>query len=344
MRGLANSANYPGRNWWVLPLAGSPSLPWSPNVKMQLEIALKSNVYIPTFVISVECIEIMALIGKWCGRRLSCIFRGVISYFWNMDTLWKGAFKTDMSEKCFRGDKDLSPPLRSQLHLHIHLVHCHVNVPANSTPLCRLSRQDTFILLWMDRITHSRPLCCRGEEDQTWNYCKADLGPFNCLSQTQRSQLDFSLLRWNNFLGPALWCIIMSEFQLSSQPSLGRLPWQQSNRPLVNVSICVCVWRRLAVSLFASMPVNLYAYVLVCLREWGKACRGNLLICWPISIYMKTNYSWGWGKCLAPEQKTKEMQSNASQWKGRIEWMSAEMQRSGSSEGMRAMIRLIVSF
>lgn len=238
--------------------------------------------------------------------------------------------------------KTLSPPLRSQLHYHIHLVHCHVNVPANSTPLCRLSRQDTFILLWMDRITYSRPLCFRGEEDQTSNYCKADLGPFNCLSQTQRSQPDFSHLRWSNFLGPLLWCIIMSEFQLSSQSSLGRLPLQQSNRALVHVCICVC--RRQTVSLFACMCGYLYASVLACLRVWGKACRGNLLISWPISIYMKTNYSWGWGKCLVPEQKTKEMQRNVSQWKGRIERMSDEMQRSGSYEGLCALIKLTASF
>lgn len=153
-----------------------------------------------------------------------CEGAGVLFYYvWNTGTLWKGAFKTDLSEKCSGGEKDISPPPRSQLQHLIHLVHCRVNVPANSTPLCGVSRQDTFILLWMDRITYSRPLCFKGERDQTSNYCKADLGPFNCLSQTQRSQLDFSLLRWNNFPGPLLWCIIMSAFQLSSQPSLGRL-------------------------------------------------------------------------------------------------------------------------
>lgn len=45
------------------------------------------------------------------------------------------------------GEKDISPHLRSQEQQLIHLVHCYVNVPANSTPLCRLSRHDTFILL-----------------------------------------------------------------------------------------------------------------------------------------------------------------------------------------------------
>lgn len=60
----------------------------------------------------------------------------------------------------WRRKKDISPPLRCQLH-HIHLVHCHVNVPANSAPLCRRSRQETLILLWMDRITYSRQLCFR---------------------------------------------------------------------------------------------------------------------------------------------------------------------------------------
>lgn len=153
---------------------------------------------------------------------------------------------------------------------------------------------------------------------------KADLGPFNRLSWTQgaRSQLFFfSLLRWNRFLGPLLWCIIMSEFQLSSQPSLGRLPWQQSNPAQLNV----CVWTD-------SVSVCVCVCTCVYLGKWGEACRGNLLISWPISIYMKTNYSSGWKKCLAPEQKKKqEMQRNVSLWKGWIERMSAEMQRTGSS-------------
>ena len=56
------------------------------------------------------------------------------------------AFKTDTFEKYFRGEEDNSPSLRSQLQ-HINLVHRLMNVPANSTPLCRLSCQDTFILL-----------------------------------------------------------------------------------------------------------------------------------------------------------------------------------------------------
>lgn len=38
----------------------------------------------------------------------------------------------------------------------------------------------------------------------------------------------------------------MSEFQLSSQSSLGRLPWQRSNRARVNVTVCVCVGDRVA--------------------------------------------------------------------------------------------------
>lgn len=100
-------------------------------------------------------------------------------------------------------------------------------------------------------------------------------------------------MRWNNFLGPLLWCIIMSEFHLSSQPSLARLPWQQSNHAQLNVGVymCVCVW----------VWLNC-----VCVQEWGKACRGNLLISWPISIYMKTNYSSDWEKRLVPEQKIKK--------------------------------------
>lgn len=97
--------------------------------------------------------------------------------------------------------------------------------------------------------------------------------------------------------------------------------------------VCVCVWRRQTVSLFACMCVYLYSYVLVCLRVWGTASRGNLPISWPTSIYMKTNYSWGCGKFLVPERKTKEMQRNVSQWNGRIEPMSAEMRHSGLSEG-----------
>lgn len=116
----------------------------------------------------VECPEIMALIEKRCVGGWA---GGVILYLWKMDTLWRGAFKTDMSA----GKKDISAPLRSQVQELIHLVHCHVNVPANSTPLCRLSHQDTFIRLWMDRITYSRPLCFRGEEDQTSNYGKAQI-------------------------------------------------------------------------------------------------------------------------------------------------------------------------
>lgn len=204
MRGLANSANYPGRSWWVLPLAGSPSLPWSPNVKMQLEIAVESNSVCLCSGMSYfgGCSEIIAL-AQWKlrGRELSCTLCGVILYCWNMDTLWKGAFKTDISEKCFGGEKVISPPLRSQLHHHIHLVHCRLNVPANSTPLCRLSRQETLILLWMDKITYSRPLCFRGEGDQTSNYCKADLELFNCRSRTQRSQPGFFSLEMEQFPG-----------------------------------------------------------------------------------------------------------------------------------------------
>lgn len=74
-------------------------------------------------------------------------------------------------------------------------------------------------------------------------------------------------------------------------------------------------------------------FVCICTFVW-KTCRANLLISWPISIYTKTNYSWGWWKCYVPEQKTKAMQRKVSQWKGRIEWMNAEIQCSVSSEGL----------
>lgn len=117
----------------------------------------------------------------------------------------------------------------------------------------------------------------------------------------------------------------MSEFQLSSHRSLGRLPWQLSNRTAENV----CVY--LSVSLCAC--VCLYAQLLVCLQG-AKACRGNLLISWPISIYMKTNYSSGWGNCLVSPRKEREKEKtppkaihkNRSQQKGRIEQMNAKLQ------------------
>lgn len=128
-----------------------------------------------------EWTEMMALMGKWYERGLSCYFM-----FLKYGQCGKMLVK---SEKCFGGEKDIASPLRSQLQQLIHLAHCYVNVPANGPPLCRLRYQDTFILLWMDRITYSKPLCFRGEEDQTSLYCKADLEPFNCLSQTQWSRL-----------------------------------------------------------------------------------------------------------------------------------------------------------
>lgn len=119
-----------------------------------------------------QCSEIMALSWTRCGRRgLSWTLKGIILSFWNIEILWKGAFKTHISEKCFGVGRCL---------FFLRGAHCSttsilfiamwmVNVPANRTPLCRLSHQDAFILPWMDRITYSRPLCFRGEEDQTSN-------------------------------------------------------------------------------------------------------------------------------------------------------------------------------
>lgn len=105
---------------------------------------------------------------------------------------------------------------------------------------------------------------------------KADLRPFNCLCQTQRSQPDFfpPLLRLNNFLGPPLWCIIMSEFQLSSQSSLGRLPWQRSNRARVNVTVCVCVCGRQS-----GMRVSAFLHLYSCVCE-GMRKNHAEVICW----------------------------------------------------------------
>ena len=102
---------------------------------------------------------------------------------------------------------------------------------------------------------------------------RADLGPFNCLSWTQRSQPGFfSLLKWNNFLGPLLWCIIMSEFQLSSQLSLGRLPWQRSNRAWVNVCVCMCVCM--------CVCAHVCLYVPILLALWGPV--------WAINLWVRT--------------------------------------------------------
>ena len=118
-----------------------------------------------------------------------------------------------------------------------------------------------------------------------------------------------------------------------------KTPWQQSNRTLVSlcawvcVPACVCLWRQ-AVPLFACMSVHLYASVFVCLRVRGKACRGNLPISWPISIYMKTNYSCG--RREVPRSRAKKNKRDAEEriTMKRQNWMmSAEMQRSGSSEG-----------
>lgn len=143
-------------------------------------------------------IEIIELLGR--SRWVEMAF--YISGEKKKDTLWKAALKTDMCEKCFEAaERDISPPPRSQLQQLIHLVNCLVNV-ANSAHLCadravrRLSsRSET------DRITYSRPLSFSGEKDQTSICRNADLGPFNCLSQTQWSRADFSPFEMERFHG-----------------------------------------------------------------------------------------------------------------------------------------------
>ncbi len=221
----------------------------------------------------------MAVIGEMCVGGLSCCF-----IFLKYGHIVKRCFQNRYVWKVLWGRKRHLSSLRSQLLHIIHLVHCRVNVPANRTPLCRLSRQDTFILLWMDRITYSRPLCFRGEGDQTSNYCMVDLGPFNCLTK------DFFSLEMEQFPGTfTVWCIIMSEFQLLSQPSLGWLPWQQPSRALINVCIqyvWVCVWEKETdcVSVWINVCICMHMYSCVCEYEKKHA----EVICWSSEPYQFT--------------------------------------------------------
>lgn len=129
----------------------------SPRVKKPLAALLESNARL------YRCTE-----GEQCRKGPRCYF-----IFLKYGHCKKDACK---NWKVLWGRKTLSPPLTSQ---HIHLAYASVRV--NSPPLCGRRRQDTFIFFWMDSITYSRPLCFRGEGDQTSIYCKADLGPFNWL-------------------------------------------------------------------------------------------------------------------------------------------------------------------
>lgn len=120
-------------------------LPRSPNVGMQSEIAQKSN--------SVRLHPDMSRSGRTGSRSRRVEPYGSRCYFTrhfrNVDTFRNDAFKRHISKELFGGVKIKTcflsvEPIGKQ---HIHRVRCRVSVPANGTPLCRLSRQVSFIVL-----------------------------------------------------------------------------------------------------------------------------------------------------------------------------------------------------
>lgn len=167
---------------------------------MQLEIVLKSiSVCIHFISYFGQRATITGLRGKWCGRGSSHMSGCVILYFWNMDTLSKGAFKTD-TWMVLWGDKKTS--------LFLWGANC------STTSIL-------FIAVWMFLLTAH---LCTDWAVKILSSCsewtgshiqghyalgvrkikhqiKADLGPFNCLSQTQRSQPGFFSLEMEQFPG-----------------------------------------------------------------------------------------------------------------------------------------------
>lgn len=138
--------------------------------------------------------------------RGNCILAGVIlfsEHLWDMETLRIAALKTDLSERCFGGEKTF---------LFLRGANC------TTTSI-------SFIAMWMFLLTAH--LCAdwavkilsscsewTGSHIQGHyalgvrkikHQIKADLEPFNCLSWTQRSQPGF-FLSWDETISWDLCC------------------------------------------------------------------------------------------------------------------------------------------
>lgn len=118
-----------------------------------------------------------------------------------------------------------------------------------------------------------------------------------------------------------------------------KTPWQQSNRTLVNacawvcVPACVCArGDRLSLCLHVWVCICMHLYLWVCEHEVKHAeviCRSPD----PSQFTWKPITAAAEGKCLVPRAKNKRDAGERITMKRQNWMMSAEMQRSGSSEG-----------